>query len=137
MPVRSLTQSLLRWPEPELVLKAVEEWSQQQAAHCPSLQRVGVYGSYGRGEAGVGSDLDLLLIDAQAEGPQWSRYRRWPFEQLPLSCDALVLTPAELDQLLAAPTGGDPARTAMARALQQDCRWIWPQKSPRLGGGGC
>lgn len=48
MPVRSLTQSLLRWPEPE---------------------RVGVFGSYGRGDAGVGSDLYLLLIDAEACGP--------------------------------------------------------------------
>ena len=32
-----------------------------------------------RGDAGVGSDLDLLL--------------EWPLAELPLSCDALVLTP--------------------------------------------
>jgi hypothetical protein len=53
-----LTQSLLRWPEPELVLRQV---------------RVGVFGSYGRGDAGVGSDLDLLLIDSDAVGPQRQR----------------------------------------------------------------
>ena len=45
MPVRSLTQSLLRWPEPEVVLKAVQQWANDQAQHCPSLQQVGVYGS--------------------------------------------------------------------------------------------
>ena len=97
MPVRLLTQSLLRWPEPEVVLQAVQQWAGLQAQRCPSLEKVGVYGSYGRGDAGVGSDLDLLLIDADAAGTQSSRFRRWPFEELPLSCDALVLTPAELD----------------------------------------
>ena len=71
------------------------------------------------------ADLDLLLIDAKAEGPQSSRYRQWPFEQLPLICDALVLTPAEPDQLLAASAGEDPDQAAMGAALQQHCRWIW------------
>jgi len=67
----------------------------------PSLKRVGVFGSYGRGTASVGSDLDLLLVDDQAEGPQHQRLIGWPLEQLPLSCDALVLTPKELEELLA------------------------------------
>ena len=125
MPVRSLTQSLLRWPEPEVVLKAVETWAQEQAQGCPTLQRVGVYGSYGRGDASVGSDLDLVLIDAGAQGPQSRRYGQWRFEQLPLSCDALVFTPSEFAQLLMSSGGDDLAQAAMARALQQDCRWIW------------
>jgi len=124
MPVRSLTQSLLRWPEPELVLEAVRHWAEEQSQRCPSLQQVGVYGSYGRGDAGVGSDLDLLLIDAAATGVQSARYRQWPFERLPLSCDALVLTPAEWRELLAC-GAADPSRSAMARALQRDCRWLW------------
>ena len=47
----------------------------------------------------MGSDLDLLLVDASAEGPQHQRLVRWPLEQLPLSCDALVLTPMELEQM--------------------------------------
>jgi hypothetical protein len=38
----------------------------------PGLEGVGVFGSYGRGDAGVGSDLDLLLINAEACGP-WLR----------------------------------------------------------------
>ncbi len=69
------------------------------------LQRVGVFGSYGRGDAGVGSDLDLLLL-------------HWPLAELPLSCDALVLTPAEHANLMA---GG----SAMAAALERECCWLW------------
>ena len=103
MPVRSLTQSLLRWPEPEHVLRQV---------------RVGVFVSYGRGDAGVGSDLDLLLIDADAMGPQHQRLLAWPLAELPLSCDALVLTPDEHLALLA-------SGSAMADALARDSRWLW------------
>lgn len=55
-----------------------------------------MYGSYGRGDAAVGSDLDLLLIDRNARGPQQERLPQWPLELLPLACDALVLSPQEL-----------------------------------------
>ncbi|WP_255010095.1 nucleotidyltransferase domain-containing protein [Cyanobium sp. ATX 6F1] len=117
--MRSLTQSVLRWPEPEEILRQVEGWAAEQAASIPSLQRVAVFGSYGRGSAGVGSDLDLLLIDAAASGPQHERLRGWPLEQLPLSCDALVLTPREHADLLA-----EGSRFALE--LQRDARWLWP-----------
>ena len=102
MPVRSLTQSLLRWPDPQQVLRQVVDWAAQVAPDHPGLQRLAVFGSYGRGDAGVGSDLDLLLIDGQATGPQHQRLLEWPLAELPLSCDALVLTPAEHQALLAA-----------------------------------
>ncbi|WP_411870150.1 nucleotidyltransferase domain-containing protein [Vulcanococcus limneticus] len=115
--MRSLTQSVLRWPRPEQVLQEVQVWAAAQRRARPSLQRVGVFGSYGRGTASVGSDLDLLLIDERAVGPQHQRLRHWPLERLPLSCDALVLTPAELQELLA---GGD----RMARELRSDLRWL-------------
>jgi len=124
MPVRLLTQSRLRWPEPQKVLAAVHAWAAEQALRNDGLRKVGVFGSYGRGDAGVGSDLDLVLIDANASGPPRQRYRRWPFEQLPLSCDALVLTEQEWDELLASPAT-DCAAHAMANALHRDCRWVW------------
>ena len=117
MPVRSLTQSVLRWPSPEQVLTQARNWAEDQRRLQPNLIRVGVFGSYGRGDASVGSDLDLVLIDTLASGPQYERLRAWPLDRLPLSCDALVLTPAEFQQLLA-------ENTRMAQALQSDLRWF-------------
>lgn len=117
MPAMSSTGSVLRWPSAEAVLEQARAWAEQQAAANPDIQAVGVFGSYGRGDAGVGSDLDLLLIDEDAEGPQHQRLRHWPLERLPLSCDALVLTSSELQELLA----GD---TRMARELHRDLRWL-------------
>ena len=115
MPVRSLTQSVWRWPTPEHVLQQVKAWAVEQKQVTPGLQQVGVFGSYGR--AGFGSDLDLLIVDLDATGGQFDRLQRWPLEQLPLSCDALVLTPAELTTRL---TDG----TRMAAELQRDLRWL-------------
>jgi len=119
MPVRSLNQSVLRWPKPELILAAVQQWAEAQQAIRPALAKVGVFGSYGRGDAGVGSDLDLLLVDGAAAGPQQQRLLTWPLERLPLSCDALVLTPTELQELLA-------SGSRMAIELQRDLRWLLP-----------
>ena len=117
MPVRSLKQSVWRWPPPEQVLQDVQDWAQQQQQLVPSLQRVGVFGSYGRGTAAFASDLDLILVDAAASGGQIERLQQWPLAELPLSCDALVLTPAELEQRL-----NDGSR--MATELKRDLRWL-------------
>jgi predicted nucleotidyltransferase len=117
MPVRSLTQSVLRWPQPEQVLDQVRAWAQEQRHSHPGLQRVGVFGSYGRGTASVGSDLDLLLVDRETTGTQAQRLPLWALEQLPLSCDALVLTPLELEQLLS-------GAGRMAAELRADLRWL-------------
>jgi glutamine synthetase adenylyltransferase len=54
------------------------------------LAQVIGYGSYGCGTAGVGSDLDLLLILKRCEEPIWDRLRRWDTGSLPLACDLLV-----------------------------------------------
>ena len=117
MPVRSLTQSVWRWPEPEQVLQGVHGWARQQQQDSPNLQQVGVFGSYGRGTAAFGSDLDLILVDDQATGPQSERLRQWPLADLPLSCDALVLTPSDWEQRL-----NDGSR--MADELKRDLRWL-------------
>ncbi|WP_255146169.1 nucleotidyltransferase domain-containing protein [Synechococcus sp. ATX 2A4] len=44
-----------------------------------------MFGSYGRGTAGVGSDLDLLLVDAVAVGPQCGRLVLSPLTSPPSS----------------------------------------------------
>ena len=117
MPVRSLTQSVWSWPAPDEVLEAVKVWADQQKLNSPGLRRVGVFGSYGRGSAGFGSDLDVLIVDADATGGQFDRLQQWSLDQLPLSCDALVLTPEELDRRLS-----DGSR--MATELKADLRWL-------------
>jgi hypothetical protein len=108
----------MRWPEPYQVLQAVLDWSVKQAERFTSLHKVGVFGSYGCADSGVGSDLDLLILDQQAMGPQFERLPAWPLETLPLSCDALVLTLQEIEKLLA-------SQQRLAAELRRALRWIW------------
>jgi hypothetical protein len=112
---RSLTPSVRRWPEPEQLMRQVEVWAKQQGEQVPSLERVAVFGSDGRGSAGVGSDLERLLIDAASSGPPRRLLLSGPLEPLPLSgalVGSFVRTPVAdaRDVALTAPSSGGPAR---------------------------
>ena len=111
MPVRSLKQSVLRWPGLEQVFAAAEAWALGQRESRPDLTRVGDFGSYRRGDASVGSDIGLLLVDESATGSQSERLWHWPLEQVHLSCDALALASDEVESLLI-------SGTRMARELK-------------------
>ena len=76
-----------------------------------------MFGSYGRGTAAFGSDLDLILVDVGASGGHVEHLQQWPLAELLLSCDALVVTPSALEQCL-----NDDSRMAMV--LKRDLRWL-------------
>ena len=90
MPESLQPASVLRWPIAEQVLEQAERWAERQHHLNPDLLAVGVFGSYGRGDAGVGSDLDLVLILRECSEPVWQRLRHWQTGSLPLACDLLV-----------------------------------------------
>ena len=58
-----------------------------------------------------------LLGQVLGSAVQLERLQQWPLAEFPLSCDALVLTPAELEQRL-----NDGSR--MAIELKRDLRWL-------------
>jgi predicted nucleotidyltransferase len=62
---------VLRWPAAAEVLAQTASWAAEQKHGHPDLLAVGVFGSYGRGTAGVGSDLDLLLVLRHCNDPIW------------------------------------------------------------------
>lgn len=62
MPVRSLKSSVMRWPTREQVHEAAVSWARNTVASRPGIDAIGYFGSYARGDWGVGSDLDLVVI---------------------------------------------------------------------------
>ncbi|KGQ22729.1 nucleotidyltransferase domain-containing protein [Thermus filiformis] len=117
MPVRSLTSSVLRWPSREEVEEALKAWLLRHA--FPGLLALGYFGSYARGEAGVGSDLDLVLVVESSDLPPWQRPTRLPLEELPVPAEALVYTLEEWRAL--------PQRSPrFARTLEAETRWLLP-----------
>lgn len=129
MPVRSSASSVLRWPEAAEVRAALASWAAVEAARRPALLRLGCFGSFARGEAGVGSDLDLVAVVDATDRRFSERARDWPTERLPVPTDIIVYTLAEWDELQR--TGGRFART-----LADETIWLVERASEPIEGAG-
>ncbi|MEW5717558.1 MAG: nucleotidyltransferase domain-containing protein [Chloroflexota bacterium] len=62
-------------------------------------RRIGYFGSYARGDWGVGSDLDLIVIVDDSAQPFERRARDWDTTELPVPTDVLVYTWQEWESL--------------------------------------
>ena len=119
MPVRSLSSSVFRWPDREQVDRAAREWIRREAKRHPELVRAGYFGSYARGDNGVGSDLDIVAIVSTATEPFAERALCWDLLELPVPAEIVIYTTEEMDRLVA--DGGRFARTLMAETV-----WVYP-----------
>jgi len=117
MPVRSLHSSVLKWPDRRTVEQALAAWAAREQPRHPGLVRLGWFGSYARGDAGVGSDLDLVAVVESSAEPFERRALAWDLSQLPVPAEILVYTRDEWQRLER--EGGRFART-----LRRDARWL-------------
>jgi predicted nucleotidyltransferase len=83
------------------VLDAARAWARAERGRRPDLVRLGVFGSYARGDAGVGSDLDLVAVVRTANEPFIRRAAAWDVTALPVPAEILVYTEAEWEALRA------------------------------------
>lgn len=113
MPVRSLCSYVLKWPDARQVIAGLRQWAEQVAAQRPELLRVGYFGSYARGDWGVGSDLDVVLVVSEAGDPFIRRAASWDLTALPVPCDLLVYTQAEWD------------RGVLSEKVRGELIWLW------------
>jgi predicted nucleotidyltransferase len=105
----------MRWPDAETVRRAARTWATALAEREAEVVAIGYFGSYARGDAGVGSDLDLVVLVRTSALPFERRAARWPAETLPVPADVLAYTLAEWDALL-------DSRPRFARALRDETR---------------
>lgn len=118
MPVRSSSSSVLRWPDRAAVEAALGRWAREEAARRSGLLRLGVFGSYARGDAGVGSDLDLVAVVEGSDEPFERRSVSWDLHGLPVPAELLVYTDEEWRRLLA-----EGSRFALT--LEREARWLF------------
>jgi len=118
MPVRSLRSPLLKWPDRATVEAALRVWADDAGRRRSELVRVGYFGSYARGDWGVGSDLDVVIIVRTAAVPFYERAAHWDTIRLPVPVDLLVYTAPEWASTLGQPTH-------FAKALTEETHWVW------------
>ena len=90
---RSSNSSVLRWPERAVVDTSFRQRITVLAEEVAGIETAGYYGSYARGDWGVGSDLDVFLI--VSDGSAAERKKRWDFLTLPVPVDVMVLRSSE------------------------------------------
>jgi hypothetical protein len=99
------------------VVEGLERWAAVEAPHHPELLRLGYFGSYARGDWGVGSDLDLVAVVAEASEEPLRRAVSWDLSPLPVPAELLVLTAGEWRELQA-------RGTRFARTLAAETVWL-------------
>jgi len=118
VPVRSLSLSVFRWPDARTVEEAVRLWAEEVAAARPEVLQVGYFGSYARGDWGVGSDLDLIAIVRDSPLPFARRAAEWDVTELPVPADLLVYTLAEWESL-------KQRKGRFYRTVMREAVWIY------------
>ena len=119
MPVRSLTSSVLKWPDRETVDEAARTWANAEATRHSGLLRLGYFGSYARGDWGVGSDLDLVAVLSDCSEPFERRNLSWSLNSLPVPAELLVYTEQELHRLR-------QENAHFVRTLDREVVWVYP-----------
>ena len=121
MPVRSLSSSVLTWPGKNRVEPALAAWALELSTRCGDLLAVGYFGSYERGDWGVGSDLDLIVVLGKSESLFGQRSLPVGTGLLPVPADMLIYTWGELEEMMR--RGGRFAAT-----LHAETAWVWRRR---------
>lgn len=99
MPVRLLNLSNLKWVSKEEVERSLKMWSLKIKEQYSEVLKVGYFGSYARGDWGVGSDLDIIIIVKSSAEPFFKRPLKFDITDLPVPADLVVYTEEEIKKL--------------------------------------
>jgi len=125
MPVRSLTSSVLRWPDASSVDQAAWAWAGELSRQRGDVLGVAYIGSYARGDWGVGSDLDLVVVVEQSDKPFWNRASELDLGGFPVPTEGMVYTADEWRALA-------EERGRFFRTVEQEGVWLY--RAPRWEG---
>jgi len=117
MPVRSLSSSVLKWPDAQMVDQAVRRWAEKIAQQRQDVVRIGYFGSYARGDWGVGSDLDLVIVVERSDQPFERRATKWDMIELPVPADVLIYTEGEWQSL--------GLKRRFSQTVMQETVWVY------------
>jgi predicted nucleotidyltransferase len=116
---------VLKWPDRTAVDTALRSLVDRLAAAHPELLKVGYFGSYARGDWGVGSDLDVIAIVRTSEAPFAERAGAFDISGLPVPAELLVYTEGEWS---------DMQREGRRFVRELECEAVWVfSRTARMG----
>jgi uncharacterized protein len=89
----------VRYAEPEPIRKAVRDYVRDLRSEHPEILSIRWFGSWVRGDAVVGSDVDLCIIVDRSDKPRRDRMMDFLPRVFPVGIDLFVYTTAEFDAL--------------------------------------
>lgn len=121
MPVRSLNSSVLKWPDAQTIDREVRGWAEEVGMGRKDVLRIGYFGSYARGDWGVGSDLDIVIVLESSESPFGRRGVEWDVTGLSVPVEILVYTEEEWDSF--------SPQNLFYRTVMQETVWVYVRGS--------
>ena len=101
----------------ERVLAGLAEWAASARAADATLRRIGVFGSYARGDQTPASDVDVLVVVASSTRRPWERPLELPPPPGPVGAEIFVYTEDEIAEL-------ESLGSAWLREVLRDICWI-------------
>jgi len=118
MPVRSLNSLVLKWPDKEEVMKGLQKWIEDLTRKRKDILKIGVFGSYARGDFGFGSDLDIIMILEESRLPFEQRSVEFDTTLLPVPVDLIIYTKREWEKIR-------EENSPFYRCIDRDIVWIF------------
>jgi predicted nucleotidyltransferase len=102
--------------------RAVRSWTAEQVQQRPEIVRLGYFGSYARGDWGVGSDLDLIAVVNETSESFERRSINWDLNGLPVSAEIIVYSLLEWEDL-------EKKDTKFIRMLKSEAVWTFSKQT--------
>lgn len=96
MPVKLLNSAVLKWPDPEEVIKEAKQWAIKYSKTDKNIIRIICFGSIAKNTWGLGSDLDILIEVESSDVPFYSRSLCYYPDKISVPVEILVYTSDEL-----------------------------------------
>ena len=120
-----MSSSVFTWPDKTAVIRALSDWAEGHGRHPPRSGFASVASAHTRGDWGVGSDLDVIIVVRESSTPFVRRGAAWDLTRLPVPADVLVYTEREWQAL--ADSG-----TRFARIARDEALWVYSRPTTRL-----
>jgi predicted nucleotidyltransferase len=105
------------------LIAALKRWVKKAVRLHPETVRLGYLGSYARGDWGVGSDLDLIVIVEDSSTPFMNRVLDWDVNSLPVPAEIMVYTEKEWQQM-------KDNRRRYVLMIEEQAVWIFSRDKP-------